>query len=177
MESRTKFKRQRHGRWGGLHKIKMIGGVTRIKCINEVGLPTEQRHARRKAKKFRPLQEKIDRHYLNNDVRCALQYVAQQFLAKGFTPLLAQIYDTIYNKPDFELNESKDLKKWLFLTGLMMEFHRIRSKIVAAKNAKKDPKNIELKTKAQKEWYSNSKISCMLRSETIRFITRRLDVK
>lgn len=61
---KQKFKRRRHQKWGGLGRVKMMNGQTRIQSQGTNELSNNQKHGRRRAPKFRPIAEKKKRVYM-----------------------------------------------------------------------------------------------------------------
>ena len=58
LQKRNKLKRTRHNKWGGLSRIKMMNGETRIQSLGTNDMSNINMHDRRQQARFRPIKEK-----------------------------------------------------------------------------------------------------------------------
>ena len=122
--------RRRNNRWGGVIKKQLIGGQSVIQTSgNKNKLATDNIRGRRKAARFRPKKEKMKRYYMSDDIRNALIYVSDKFLQTSFEALMSVMFDNFQSIPEYEINSSPELRKWFRLAGLMLEYHRMRSRM------------------------------------------------
>merc|ERR1712228_350193 len=167
---KQKFKRRRHQKWGGMGRIKMMNGQTRVQSQGTDQLSNNQKHGRRRAPKFRPIPEKKKRVYMSDGVKKALCFVATKLLDKAFSPMVTTMFYKLSRKPEFELSESSDCKKWFELISLFLHYHRISTRKNAAIKAKQDGLNF-----AALKWYSSSLVSCVLKEQLVHFIITRCE--
>ena len=84
--------------------------------------------------------------------------------------MVSTMFWKLSKKPEFELSESTDCKKWFELISLFLHYHRISTRKDAALKAKQDNINF-----ATLKWYSSSLISCVLKEEFVHFIITRTE--
>merc|ERR1712228_456881 len=96
---KQKFKRRRHQKWGGMGRIKMMNGQTRVQSQGTDQLSNNQKHGRRRAPKFRPIAEKKKRVYMSDGVKKALCFVATKLLDKAFSPMVTTMFYKLSRKP------------------------------------------------------------------------------
>merc|ERR1712129_224670 len=128
------------------------------------------KHGRRRAPRFRPIAEKKKRIYMSEAVKKALCFVANKLLSKAFSGMVSTMFFKLSKKPEFELSESADCKKWFELIALFLHYHRLCTRKDAAIKAKQD--GIAFGTL---KWYSSSLISCVLKQELVHFIITRCE--
>jgi len=165
-----KRKRTRHNKWGGLSRVRLLDGTTRVQSLGTDKMANEDMRDRRQQARFRPIKERKKRVYLSDGIRKSLIYVADQLLAKSFASLINAMFEILSRKPEFELNDSTDCKKWFQLCSLFLEYHRVRSRQTAAKKAKAD--GVRFSTL---KWYSPSSISCVMKEPLINFVVTRVE--
>ena len=162
--------RTRNNKWGGLSRVKQLNGATRIQSLGSNRMANENMHDRRKQARLRPVGEKKKRLYLSHKVPRALIYVADSLLRRSFTALMNVMFEKLSGRPEFELSQSTDCKKWFHLISLFLHFHRLRTRQLSAQKAKAE----QLVFSALK-WYSPSSISCVLKEQLIHFVISRCE--
>ena len=131
LHKKNRLKRTRHNKWGGLSRIKMMNGESRIQSLGTDQMCNSNMHDRRKQARFRPIKEKKKRVYMNDKVKKALCYVADNLLKKSFTVLMNVMFEKFGGKPEFELNANNDCKKWFQLISLFLQYHRVRTRLLS----------------------------------------------
>eukprot|EP01084_Bolivina_argentea_P187355 322744_1 len=155
MQRKQKLKRSRHNKWGGLSRLRMKNGQSRVQSLATNAMPNDNMFDRRRQARFRPMKEKKKRMYVGNKVPQALSYVADLFVDRAFTVLMNTMLSKLQGMPAFELAESNDAKKCFSLIALFLQYHRIKTRKVSAEKAKKDGVSF-----ARLKWYSSSAIYC-----------------
>jgi len=169
-QRKSKLKRTRHNKWGGLSRVRGLSGQSRVQSLGSNQMANENMHDRRKQAKLRPVKERKKRTYLGPKVPAALIYVADRLLDRAFTPLMDVMMEKLSGRPEFELTQSSDCNKWFHVISLFLHFHRLRSRQLSAQNAKRD----KLDFKALK-WYSPSSIACVLKERLVHFVLSRCE--